>query len=378
MGALLATLFVGLSVASADSQPGEPVNPPFNYMGLYIASYATADIDALVVRPPADAVQLNGTYSDADGNFTVPEEDGLQSPAFTFDTGYFPIEGQIGMTGDGSGHLDQVSGEMTLDLDLSLTLRVDEAAAASAASGVDFGTGEFACELSPIQVSLATDGGWPHPGRPFADPVGLTDGALAGYWQGIPPVTATIGSQAACDQLVSYIQPIAGLWLANSTSPLDEMPAATDNPFCDESGAASCCPVYAYPECMLKSWPGGPHPDDSEDEYDNRSGAGAGRLEINLKPRRVGVKPGRKKFLVLMVRNTGTTDLSTTVKMRSGNRRVRLRKSVFVSVPGRVTLMRTVAVKAGKRARGKVRITARIPGGSATSVLKVKRPAKRR
>ncbi len=81
---------------------------------------------------------------------------------------------------------------------------------------------------------------------------------------------------------------------------------------------------------------------------------------------------GRKGKLKITLTNAGGAPLKVKVTLRSSNRRVRVRRSLVVSVPGLTTLTRSVPVKTTRKAKGRATLTVRVAGKARKSVFKVK------
>lgn len=370
VGLVLAS-FVSLAIAGQAnaSTVGEPISLEFNYVALYLGTHIAGDIDSLVTKPPADPLQLNGTYTDDQGNFSVPE-DGLDPVTFTFDPGPFPIDAELALTEEGSGKFDPSTGDMTLDLSMALTLGVDDLEEVSKDVGVDLGTGSLSCRLAPLSMEFSTVAEWPHPGKAFADPGSLTDGALAGAWRTKPVIVAEVGGQDVCNVLGGFLKPIGGIWLANSSTEITDFPDwhIVDPPECPDAGS-----LLLY--CLPPGWEEPQHP------CGGCPKGGEGQAEITglkLNPPRANLKVGSSRVLTLSLRNTGDEPADQLIRFGSSNRRVSIRRTLKVPVPAGTTVTRKVKVTAGSRAGGQAVITASTSGLKAKSTLLLKRPAKRR
>ena len=94
------------------------------------------------------------------------------------------------------------------------------------------------------------------------------------------------------------------------------------------------------------------------------------RVSVN----RRAVRPRRSVTLTLRVHNSGYGRASGLgVRLRSSARHLRLPRSVKLGVPPRQTAVRRVRVRIGARARGRVAVTAKLAGRSATIRFRVKR-----
>lgn len=90
-------------------------------------------------------------------------------------------------------------------------------------------------------------------------------------------------------------------------------------------------------------------------------------------PKRGRIKAGSKRRLVVRVRARPGLNRTVTVRLRSSNRRVKVRRRVVVRLSGK-TGKATVPVRANRRARGRATITATSGKHRARSRLKVVRP----
>lgn len=354
---LAAAAFMALGLAlgagsAKASTPGGSISPDFNYVGLTVGTSVAGDIDTIVLEPPATAIGINGTYKDTEGNFTIPKSGGLDFPPVVVDLDLVQINGEIALNEDGVGQYNEATGEMSMDLSLSLTLGVDDLEALSQEIGMPLGTGKLACKLAPLNVTLATGKGWPHPGKPFADKTGLTDGAVAGAWRSKPPITATEGDQSVCNIIGGILQPVGGIWLANSTTPVGTMPAATDTKptvyTCEEDGLVGNPPNCEEPPTA------------------------ANFSKVAVTPAKGKIKAGKKATVTVKVTNTGGSSGTATIKVTSSNKKVTAPKTVKVAVPAGKTVSKKITVKAAKTAKGKATITVKVGSKSAKSKLTVK------
>lgn len=382
---VLATIaLLGYPAISAGSVAGEPVTAEFNYVGLFVGTFP-GDVDGLAYRPgDGDPVVVNGEYSDGDGNFKVPADGGLSFPRVAVDLVGFELYADFALAADGSGNYDPASGKLSLDLPLSLTLGVDDLEELSYRVGVDLGTGELACEFSPVEASFSTEDTWPHPGKAYENKADLVDGALAGSWRKLPPAVATTGEQATCDIARGLLRPVGGLWLANSTEVIDELPL-WEMGKCPPPGTVqfqlSCLPPKCpegqfgyFPDCEKHVCPEsnpGTYPDcgvitDPMTEL----------TKVMIGPRKSMVRPGKTAKLKIRVKaRVGLAPDRFRIKLRSSNRRVKVPKSVLVKLTGSTGIV-TVKVKVARKARGKATITASYPGLKAVTRVTVKKAVK--
>jgi hypothetical protein len=372
---LAAAAFMALALAFSTnnakaSTVGGSVSPEFNYVGLFVDTSVAGAVDSLVLEPPADPIAINGTYTDTNGNFTVPQDTGLTFPPVVVDLDVLQINGEIGLTKDGTGNYNEATGAMTVNLSLSLTLGVDDLAALSEQVGIPLGTGALACTLAPLDVELATGGGWPHPGKAFTDKAALTDGALAGAWRYKPAITAVQGDQSVCNIIGGFLKPVGGIWLANSTDPVVTMPAATTTipPVytCEEDGLVGTPPNCEQP--ILECEPG------FEGTPPNCTAIQTPANAVVTAPKKATVKAGKSVKVKVTIKNTGQKALTGKLVLSSSNKQVSASpKSSSVSVAGGKSITRTITVKASKKAKGKATITAKVGSKSAKVTVTVKK-----
>ena len=365
-------LAIGANSAKA-STVGGTVSPEFNYVGLYVGTTVAGDVDSLVLEPPADPIGINGTYTDTNGNFTVPKDTGLVFPPVNVDLDVVNIQGEIGLTKDGTGNYNEATGAMSVDLSLSLTLGVDDLEALSEEVGIPLGTGALACKLSPLAVEFSTGNGWPHPGSAFADKEALTDGSLAGAWRTKPAIVATEGDQSVCNIIGGFLKPVGGIWLANSTTPVTDMPDAT----------GPVPPVYTSEEDGLVGTP--PNCEEPEPPVCEEGFTGtppncvpievpkANISKVAVTPAKGKIKKGKKATITVKVTNSGDASTTATVTLKSSNKQVKVLKSVKVTVGAGKTVSKKVTVSATKKAKGKATITAKVGSKSGKSTLTVKK-----
>ncbi len=379
-------LAIGAGSAKA-STVGDDVNAEFNYVGLFVGTTVAGDVDDFVLQPPDTPIAINGKYTDTNGNFSVDKDTGLVFPPVEVDLDVVKITGEIGLTENGTGSYNESTGAMDLSLKLSLTLGTDDLEALSQEVGIPLGTGALKCKLAPLAVEFKTSGGWPHPGKAFEDKEALTDGALAGAWRYKPSIVAVEGDQSVCNIIGGFLKPVGGIWLANSTDPLADMPTKTaDAPpveTCEEHGKVGNMPncedppeptcedegkVGTYPDCTDPACPVGKvgTPPDCQDHKANIS-------KVAVTPAKGSIKKGKKATLTIKVTNTGNKATTVTVKIKSSNKQVKAPKTVKVTVGAKKTVSKKITVSATKKAKGKATITASANGKSGKSTLTVKK-----
>jgi len=356
----LAVVALALPSPVAASTAGDPIEAEFNYAGFNL-DLTLYQLDQLFVDGTGEPVTLNGTYDDDAGNFTLPEDGGLEFPDATLDANGETASFSFALSGDATGHYDSDTGKMSLEAPLSLTFSISN----TIALGIpDLESGSLSCRLSPLVANFSTDGGWPHAGAAFEEPEVFEDGALAGYWQRNPPAVALEGSQDACNLIAGIMKSVGGLWLAHSSTPLVTMPPPEDpkGPPCQLATSIhylSCCPVDGETKSCWEVFP--------------PTGGGEDKLvRIGLNPWKLALRPGKSRILKLSVRNLGSKSQDVDVSLSSSNPAVKLRNSISVTVPAQSSLVRRVTVQAGKNARGRAVITAKANGRTTRSIVPIK------
>lgn len=385
-GALAAIALLGWPAISAGSVAGEPVTAEFNYAGLFIGTTVAGDIDALVHRPgDGDPIRIKGVYTDSNGNFSVAKEDGFEFPPLAIDLGVLVIDGKIGLSENGSGNYNEATGAMSTDLSLALELGVDDLEVLGNEIGIPLGTGALTCEFAPLNVAFSTDNEWPAPGKNFEDRENLVDGALAGAWRSKPAAVAKVGDQSVCDLIGGFLKPVGGIWLANSTETIDEMPGWYGCPVPNSLQSQQPCKGYppicsggkvgTFPDCVDKACP-----PSMTGEWPNcvvvDPMTELTRLTIGPKKRKV--RAGRTSTLRVRVdARVGMGPDRFRIKLRSSNRRVRVPKSVQVKLRGSTGFV-TIRVKTARKATGSAVITASYDGLKAATKVTVRKAVKRK
>lgn len=377
---LAAAAFMALGLAlgannAKASTVGGSINPEFNYVGLNVEA-AGSELDSIVLEPPADPIGINGTYTDTNGNFSVPEVGGLDFPPVQVDLDVVQIDGEIGLTKDGTGHYDESTGAMSLDLSLSLTLGVDDLEALGNELGIPLGTGALACRLAPLNVEFTTGNGWPHPGKAFEDKEALTDGALAGAWRYKPSISVVEGDAAVCGIIGGFLGDVGGIWLANSTDPIVEMPAATSAKpskyICEEDGLVGTPPNCEEPvEEVCPPGTTGTFPDCVPVVVPK---ANISKVTVT----KTKVKAGKRAKIRVTVVNNGTAAFKGKVALKSTNKQVKVQKSIGINVGAKKKVTKVVVVKTTKRAKGKARIIATVAKKKGVGVVTVQKAKKKR
>ncbi len=378
VGALLAAaLFMASALTAKASDVGDPITPEFNYVGIHIGTTVAGDINEIVYKPSdGPAVAVNGQYTDSDGNFKVPKDGGLDFPPIAVDLDLLVIDGEIALTEDGTGTYDGDTGKMTTELSLSLTLGVDDLEALSDEVGIPLGSGELRCEFSPLDISSATEKGWPAPGKNNVDKAGLTDGAIAGAWRTKPAAVAKIGDQSVCNIIGGFLKPVGGIWLANDpTESITGMPAPTElmpGPGCD-TGKTGTFPNCVTPPTTCPEGTTGTHPNCVPVEEP------APRCNVaSVKVSKGKAKAGKAAKLKVTVRNTGTAACKGKVALKSNKKFAKVAKSVAVNVAAGKSQTKTITVRTTKKAKGKVKITATFQKKKGNGVVTVQKAKKKK
>lgn len=333
-------LVVALFGASNAKAAGDPIAVDFNYVGIDVTT-SLGGVSELVLTPAAalGQLELRGNYdSGSSGAFTVPKTGGLAFPDLALDIGV-PLEAQLALTEDASGTYDPATGAMTFNPSISLTIGVSDVAALPIPG---LGTGALRCEVAPLAVSFSTANGWPAAGNPFdVGPGTLKNGAVSGAWDVKPNIVAKEGLQGTCDLIGSLLEPVGGLWLAQSDSLISALPAATsakpDPAVCGEGFTG------VPPDCVAIP----PKP---------------AKLVITPKPKSVTIKRGKSGTAKVTVRNSG--EVSATGVKVCGTIVAKVAKS-----PKCVTLG---TIAGGKSKTASLKLTASKKPGKASAKLKIK------
>ncbi len=387
-GALAVLAFGAFSASTANADQGDPFAVDFNYVGLNVGVGPLGEVSEMVLSPESEDAEGNllgplmirGVYSDDAGNFNLPKDTGLQFPDLSLDIDGLKIDASIELAEASTGQFDATTGELNMNPKISLSLGTD----AMENLPIPVGNGPLKCVFSPLDVDLSTNPvNWPAPGKPFADTGSLTEGAVAGAWNVKPEVVAIEGGQV-CTIIGGMLDAVGGLYLANSSEPISDMPAFTGTKplpqpcpagTTGEPGTppADCVPIVeetcippkigTFPDCIDP-----PVIVDPSAEITKVAVAGPGKI-----------KAGKKIKLTVKVSNTGgLASGPIKVALKSTNKQVKVPKTVTVDVPAGKTVSRKITVKAGKKAKGKSTITAKYGSKSGKKALKVKAAKKKK
>jgi len=377
VAALLAIFAVAaFGASSANAAQGDPFNADFNYVGLNVNISIAGEVNELALTPAANLgnLEVNGTYTDNVGNFTIPKIGGLVFPDISLDLGAgIVVDGSIGLTESGTGNYNAATGALTMNPKISLTLGTNDIGSLPDPVG-SLGSGPLSCKFSPLAVSLSTNPtNWPSPGKLFVDKVGLTDGAVSGAWNIKPDVQAIAGG-TLCTIIHGFLGEVGGLYLANSTTDILAMPAPTGTkpapavcavgqtgtpPNCVSPPVDVACPIGftgIEPNCTKIDEP-----------------AGKVVFQDMTVTKKVSVKPGLRTHIKWDGTNRGDADGTIKVTLSSSNKQVKVPKSFTVSIPAGKTVTKKITVKATKKAKGKATITAKAAGLTAKSTITVKK-----
>ena len=346
---IVAALF-GASNAKAGTV-GDPIAVDFNYVGIDVTT-SLGGVSDLVLTPEAalGELELRGNYnSGSSGAFTVPQTGGLTFPDLALDLGGIDLEAQIALTDDATGTHDPATGAMTFNPSISLTIGVSDIGSLPIPG---LGSGPLRCELSPLSVALSTSNGWPAAGNAFDTGAGpLKNGAAAGAWDIKPNIVAKEGPQATCDLIGSLLEPVGGLWLAQSDAPVAALPAATS----DKPEPAVCGDGFTGSPPNCEPIPLSP-----------------AKVAVQPKPKAVSIKRGKSGVVKVTVRNTGQVSASgvkvcgtISSKVAKAPRCVTL-GTVAGGAAKTASLRLTVSRKAKGRTTLKIKVTSTV-GGSANS-----------
>jgi hypothetical protein len=264
---------------------------------------------------------------------------------------------------------------MTMNPKISLTLGVDDL---GALLGGSLGTGPLGCKVAPLDIDLSTGGGWPAAGNTFDAGSPIKNGALAGAWTVKPDLVATQGAQATCDLIGSLLEPVGGLWLAQSDTVVSALPAATSAKpapaVCEEGFEGTPPNCTEIPATCETGFTGTP-PNCVKIVV-----AKPARVTVQGRPRAATIKRGRKGVVRVTVRNAGQkTALGVKVCGRISARVARSPRCVNLgNIAGGKRKTAVLRLSTSRRARGSSRlaitVTSRGAGKARSSaVVRIRR-----
>jgi hypothetical protein len=329
---IVAALF-GASNAKA-ATVGQPVNVDFNHVGINVTAVGLGGVNEIVLKPSSALgnIELRGTYTSTNGDFNVPRVGGLTFPNIALDLSGVALNAQIALTEDAKGNYNSATGAMTLNPKISLTLSISDLSAIP----IPIGTGALGCRLSPIDIALSTSGGWPAAGSPFSNPGQIKGGSLSGAWTVKPKIVATQGAQSTCDLVGGLLDTVGGLWIAQSDTEINTLPAATSG-----KPAPAVCPENTTgtpPDCVENPAPP----------------LNPAKVAV-AKPKAAKIRKGKSGTIRVSVSNTGQQD-ATGVRVCGtiSAKFAKAPKCVNVgTVAGGASKTASLRLTLGKRARGK-------------------------
>lgn len=304
--------------------------------------------------PQRTDIELLGTETDGELSFPAALNTGAQFPYFGLNNPLdpnLPIPATFRLNEPGlTGTYDAETGAATLDGLIDIIIITGPGTNFPLPDGLDDlaapPLGLFArCRVSDVPVAFSTSGQFPYAGRPFEGGFGV-NGALSTEWMTVVDPVSENGGE--CDQVHLLTRGYGGIWLSNGI--VETHFDRQSPPGCAED------PLFCP---------------------DSEPGPAADISSLRLIPARRTVRAGKRTFVKVRIRNSGNADSGpVAVRLKSSNRRVRIRKKLKVRVPAGSTVTRKVKVRAGSRARGKSRIMATAAGKQARAKIRI-RPAKR-
>ncbi|MBK5232569.1 MAG: hypothetical protein JJE13_06275 [Thermoleophilia bacterium] len=307
--------------------------------------------------PQRTDIELMGTETNGQVSFPATTNTGLQFPYMyvlspTDPTLKVPLTFRLkdpGLTGT----YDAATGQMDLEGQMDVIVIVG-LGANPVDPLIDFGTpplGPFArCRIANVPVDLSTETKAPFTAQRFTGGFG-ENGALTMSWDDLPDAVIENGNaeqEGLClEQLGVIIHGSGGLWLSNSVvNPVPQPPVELT---CADD--LRLCPVPTFVEI---------------------SGT-------RVTPKKHRLKAGQTTAFKVKVTNSGTEDsIGTKVKLKSSNRKVKVRKTISLNVPAGSSATKMVKVKVKKSAKGKARITANASGFVSSATIKIKARKKKK
>lgn len=392
-GLFAAIAFAFAGTGKADAATGDPFAVDFNHAGLYVGVETGGDLDDIVLSPettnsegdPLGPLEIRGEYTSDTGEFVVPKDTGFKFPTITIPIRGIDIAGDLAIAEDATGNYDAATGEMALDMEMTLTLSLPEISVLPEPIG-SLGSGPLECRFGPMSLNLTTDPvNWPAPGKAFEDAAAITEGAIAGSWDLKPKATAISGG-SVCTILAGMLDAIGGVYLADSATPIAEMPTPTGNkPVGRACPAGTTGKPGTHPEDCKPDVPKPPVcPTGTTGTYPNclTPPVPTERAEITkvvITPAKAKLKAGKAVKLKVKVTNTGNAAATgLALSFRSSNKRVKAPKKATITVAAGATVTKTFTVKATKLAKGKATITANAGGRQGKSVLTIAKARKKK
>ncbi len=306
---------------------------------------------ASLPTPQRTDITLNGTETDGNLSFPATTNGGSQFPYMfvispTDPTLRIPLTFRLrdpGLTGT----YDAATGQTTLNGNIDIIV-ITGLGASPLPIPADTATpplGPFGrCKIPNVPVAFSTETTAPFTAERFKGGFGV-NGALTTNWDDLPDVVAENSKaeqKVLCeDQLGVIIHGPGGIWLSNAV--LNPAPQPVVEPTCADD--LRLCPLPTFVEISA----------------------------LSLKPKMRTAKPGQTRTFKVKVRNTGTEDSTgTVVRLRSSNKRVKVRRKIKLNVPAGSVAVKKVMVRVKRKARGKARITATTEGIRRGAGLKVK------
>lgn len=302
--------------------------------------------------PQRTDIELMGTETNGALSFTALANPGTQFPYMNVlspadPTLKVPFTFRLrdpGLTGT----YDAATGATVLNGNMDIIVIVGSGAVPNPASPLDLAVpplGLFArCRIANVPVSFSTETKSPFTAVRFSEGFGK-NGAMTTGWDDIPHAMIENGGaeeKGLCeDQLDTIIHGPGGIWLSNAV--VSPVPQPIPEPTCADD--LRLCPLPTFVEIS----------------------------RVKVTPKKMGVKAGKAKSIKVKVFNSGTrASTKTTVRLRTSNRKVKVRKTITLRVPAGSSATKAVKVKVGKSARGKVRVTATSNGFQSGSTIKIK------
>ncbi|HTU14404.1 MAG TPA: hypothetical protein VMF31_04345 [Solirubrobacterales bacterium] len=293
--------------------------------------------------PQRTDITLNGTETNGQLSFPAALNPGTQFPYMHFN---HPLEKDLkvpltfrlrdpGLTGT----YDAATGDATLSGKMDLIIITGTGTSFPLPDGLsDLAVpplGLFArCRGADMDVNLSTRTQAPITGQPFSGGFGV-NGAMSGALR-VPDLASENGGD--CSLAGPASRGPGALWLSNGVvEPIPQPPTCRED--------SRLCPTVPYSEVST----------------------------VRVTPRKKTVRAGGKTKLKVRITNDGTEEASgISVSIKSPKRKVKAPDRFTVDVPAGGTAIKTLVVKARKKARGKAMISATANEVRGSAVLKIK------